>query len=203
MMDIVNCTLTIIQKFLKFKHWQMSKSELIIKVRVQVDNLIERNVKKQRISTIQSHENLYLVFIKKYLIFMKRNYLVFMKTIIWFSWKQNDLVFIKRNYLVFMAMNATCSGCRWLVHILAQIATSSLFVDYQVTCMSKQAKLIAQMPSNIFFPPLPPSSETPWEISNIQCLNRQSFLPKCPAIFSSLLFLLLLRDHEKYPMSNV
>ena len=54
-MEIVNCPLTIFQKFGKFKHWQMSKSELIIKVRVQVDNLVERNVKNQRISTIRSH----------------------------------------------------------------------------------------------------------------------------------------------------
>ena len=176
-MEIVNCPLTIFQKFWKFKHWQMSKSELIIKVRVQVDNLIQRNVKEQRISTIR-----------------KRLYGFHKKTLSCFH---------KNHHLVFMAMNATCSGCRWLVHILAQIATSSLFVDYQVTCMSKQAKLIAQMPSNIFFLPLPPSSERPWEMSNVQCLSRQCLLPKCPASYSSLIFLLLLRDHEKYPRSNV
>ena len=167
MMDIVNCTLTVFQKFLKFKHWQMSKSELIIKVRVQVDNLIERNVKKQRISTIQSHENLYLVFIKKYLIFIKRNYLVFMKTIIWFSWKQNDLVFI----IIWFSW-------RWMLHAQG--------VDDSCTYSPRL--------------PLPPCL---WIIRLRACLNRQSLLPKCPATFSSLLFLLLLRDHEKYPMSNV
>ena len=155
MMDIVNCTLTIIQKFLKFKHWQMSKSELIIKVRVQVDNLIQRNVKEQRISTIRNffYENHIIIFENDCMVFIKRHYLVFIKTIIWFSW-------------------------RWMLHAQG--------VDDSCTYSPRL--------------PLPPCL---WIIKLRACLNRQSLLPKCPATFSSLLFLLLLRDHEKYPMSNV